>query len=38
MSTPMYVARSFFDGFAVIEFKDEKYRVTLKNIMLTQQY
>ncbi len=38
MSTPMYVARSFFDGFAIIEFKDGKYRVTLKNIMLTQQY
>ena len=38
MSTPMYVARNFFDGFAIIEFKDGKYRVTLKNIMLTQQY
>jgi hypothetical protein len=38
MSTPIYVARSFFDGFAVIDFKDGKYRVTLKNIMLTQQY
>ena len=38
MSTPMYVSRSFFDGFAIIEFKDGKYRVTLKNIMLTQQY
>lgn len=38
MSTPMYIARSFFDGFALIEFKDGKYRVTLKNIMLTQEY
>ena len=38
MSTPIYVARSFFDGFAIIEFKGGKYRVTLKNIMLTQQY
>ena len=38
MSTPMYIARSFFDGSARIEFKDGKYRVTLKNIMLTQQY
>lgn len=38
MSTPMYVARSFFDGFCMIEFKDGKYRVTLKNIMLTQKY
>ena len=38
MSTPMYVARNFFDGFAIVEFKDGKYRVTLKNIMLTHQY
>lgn len=38
MTTPIYVARSFFDGFALIEFKDGKYRVTLKNIMLTQKY
>ncbi|HLV50705.1 MAG TPA: hypothetical protein VKY44_01960 [Flavobacterium sp.] len=38
MSTPMYIARSFFDGFVMIEFKDGKYRVTFKNIMLTQKY
>lgn len=38
MSTPMYVARSFFNGFAVIEFKNGKYRVIIKNIMLTQKY
>ncbi len=38
MSTPMYVARSFFSGFAIIEFKNGKYRVTLKKIMLTQKY
>ena len=38
MSTPIYVAQSFFDGFAVIDFKEGKYRVTLKNIMLTQKY
>lgn len=38
MTTPMYIARSFFKGYAVIEFKDEKYRVTLKNIMLAQKY
>lgn len=38
MSTPIFVARSFFDGFAIIDFKDGKYRGTLKNIMLTQKY
>lgn len=38
MTTPMYIARSFFDGFVLIEFKDGKYRVTFKSIMLTQKY
>lgn len=38
MSTPMYIARSFFDGYVIIEFKEARYRVTVKNIMLTQQY
>jgi hypothetical protein len=38
MSIPMYVARNFFTGFVVIEFKEEKYRVTIKKIMLTQKY
>ncbi len=38
MVCPMYIARSFFDGFVIIEFKENRYRVTLKNIMLTQKY
>lgn len=38
MSTPIYIARSFFDGYLIIEFKENRYRVTLKNIMLIQQY
>lgn len=38
MSTPIYIARSFFDGFVIIEFKEARYRVIVKNIMLTQQY
>lgn len=38
MSTPMYVARSFFEGFVIIDYKDGKYRTTIKNIMLTQKY
>jgi len=38
MGTPIYIARSHFSAFAVIEFKDGKYRVTLKRIVLTQKY
>jgi hypothetical protein len=38
MVTPIYIARSFFDGFVIIDFKDGKYRVTLKKIVLTQKY
>lgn len=38
MSTPIYIARNFFDGYVIIEFKEARYRVTVKNIMLTQQY
>ena len=38
MVTPMFVARSFFDGFIIIDFKEGKYRVTLKKIILTQKY
>lgn len=38
MNTPVYISRSFFEGFIVIDFKDGKYRVTLKNILLTQKY
>lgn len=36
--TPMYIARSFFEGYCVIDFKDGRYRVTIRNIMLTQKY
>jgi len=38
MATPMYISRSFIDGFISIDFKDGKYRVTLKNIFLNQKY
>jgi len=38
MTTPMYVVRSFFDGFVLIEYKDSKYRANFKNIMLTQKF
>ncbi len=38
MSTPMYVSRSYIKAFVLIEFKDERYRVTLKNIKFVQKY
>ena len=38
MGTPMYVVRSHYNAFTTIEFKDGKYRVTLKKIILTQKY
>ena len=38
MGTPMYVARSHFRAYGIIEFKDRKYRVTLKKIILIQKY
>ena len=38
MGTPMYVARSFLKGFLIIEFKEGKYRVTIKNIILVHKY
>ena len=38
LSVPMYVSRSFYSGKVVINWKPEKYRVTVKNIMLTQKY
>ena len=34
--TPIYVLGSYFKGFSIIEFKEGKYRVTLKNIVLVQ--
>jgi len=38
MGTPMYLSRSHFTGFTILEFKDGKYRLTLKKIVLTQKY
>ncbi len=38
MSTPMYVSRSYVQAFALIEFKEERYRVTLKNIKFVKKY
>ncbi len=38
MGTPMYIARSHFNGFAIIEYKEGRYRVTLKKIILVQKY
>jgi len=38
MGTPMYVARNHYTAFTIIEFKNGKYRVTLKKIVLTQKY
>jgi len=38
MSTPIYISRSYVKAFVLIEFKDERYRVTLKNIKFVQKY
>lgn len=38
ISTPMYVSQSYVKAFVLIEFKDERYRVTLKNIKFAQKY
>lgn len=38
MGTPIYISRSHFTGFVILEFKDGKYRATLKKIVLTQKY
>ncbi|MBQ4913841.1 hypothetical protein J8L85_05290 [Maribacter sp. MMG018] len=38
MSTPMYVSRSYVEAFSLIEFKEKRYRVTLKNIKFVQKY
>ncbi len=38
MSTPIYVARNSANAFVQIEFKENRYRVTIKNIQLTQKY
>ena len=38
MGTPMYISRSHITGYTILEFKDGKYRVTLKKMELTQKY
>lgn len=38
MSTPMYIARSYVKAFVLIEFKEKRYRVTIKNIKFVQKY
>lgn len=38
LSTPIYIARSYLKAFVLIEFKEQRYRVTLKSIKLVQKY
>jgi hypothetical protein len=38
MEPPTYITSGYFSGFAIINFKEGKYRVTLKRINVTQQY
>ncbi|OUS12881.1 hypothetical protein A9Q93_09775 [Nonlabens dokdonensis] len=38
MSIPMYIARSSINAYIVIEIKENRYRVTVKNIKLVQNY
>lgn len=38
MLTPMYISRSHVNGFLIIEYKENKYRVVFKNIVLIQKY
>lgn len=38
MNVPMYIPRSYVKAFAVIEFKEDRYRVTIKSIKLMQKY
>lgn len=38
MSASLYIVRSLYDGFTLIEFKDGRYHVTLKNINMIQKY
>lgn len=37
MTTPIYISRNFIGAHALIEFREGRYRVVLRNIMLTQQ-
>jgi hypothetical protein len=38
MNTPMYIARSYTNGFVIIDIKENKYRITIKGIKLIQKY
>lgn len=38
MSTPIYIARTSINSFVLFELKEDRYRVTIKNIKLIQRY
>lgn len=38
MSTPIYISRNFLNTFVIIEFKENRYRVTIKNMQLIQSF
>jgi len=38
MSTPIFISRNFVNCFSLIEFREGRYRVTLKNIVLVQKF
>jgi hypothetical protein len=38
MTAPIFVSRSSFSSFAVLEYQEGKYRVTLRKILLSQKY
>lgn len=38
MNTAMYISRSYFKSFVLIEMKEKRYRITLKEMKLVQKY
>lgn len=38
MNTAMYISRSYFKSFILIEMKEGRYRITLKEMKLVQKY
>jgi hypothetical protein len=38
MNTAMYISRSYFKSFVLIELKEGRYRITLKEMKLIQKY
>lgn len=38
MSAPMYIARSWVKGKLIIDFKEGRYKVVLRDMLLTQKY